>query len=357
MKVPYEPTTEEAALTSKRKDHHLDLCLEEDVEGRGGNGFQHLRFTHNALPELSLEAVDTSARLFGVPLRAPLVIGAMTGGSERAGRVNAILADAAAQCGIALALGSQRAALQKPELLSTYLGGAKPPLRIGNVGAVQLNYGVTLDDLYRLARDAKLDALALHLNPLQEAIQPEGDTNFSALRDRIEKVVRGLDLPIILKEVGSGISEELASWASSIGVAAIETAGVGGTSWAAVEGFRGQSRERRLGEVFRSFGLSTASSLRACRRGAPEVPTIASGGMRSGLDGAKSIAMGARAFAMARPFLTAASGHATHSEAVESVVGAIECVIDELRIAMFCTGSADLAALEQQSLTPALSHF
>ena len=156
MSVPYEKPPApsrpgDAELTQRRKDHHLDLCLNEDVDGRGGNGLDRLRFTHNALPEISLTQVDTSTRLFGIPLEAPLVIGAMTGGSERAGRINAILADAAAECGIALALGSQRAALEKPELLATYLGGAKPPLRIGNVGAVQLNYGVSLDDLYRLA--------------------------------------------------------------------------------------------------------------------------------------------------------------------------------------------------------------
>jgi isopentenyl-diphosphate delta-isomerase len=356
MNVPYEapaPRVQVAEQTRKRKDHHLDLCLDADVQGRRATGLADLRFEHNALPELELAAVDTRSSLFGRELKAPFVIGAMTGGSERAGRINAVLADAARECGVGMALGSQRAALENPALLPTYVGGARPPLRIGNVGAVQLNYGVTSDAICRLVDASDLDALALHLNPLQEAIQPEGDTNFRGLRKRIEELVPRLGVPLLLKEVGSGLSQEVAQWAASVGVAGLETAGVGGTSWAAVEGFRGGDRARRLGEVFRSFGLPTVDSLRACRRGAPGLPLLASGGLRTGLDGAKAIALGASAFAMARPLLEAASQtppESGHGAAVETVVDALRCVIDELRITMFCAGCPDLNSLQGRPL-------
>ncbi len=329
----------------QRKDHHLDLCLDGDVESKQvSTGLAALHFEHDALPEIDLESVDTRTELFGHALRAPFVIGAMTGGTDRAGEINAILAEAAAHCGVGMALGSQRVMLERPETVSTFKTPVRPPLRIGNLGAVQLNYGVGRDQVLRLIEQSELDVLAFHLNPLQEAIQPEGDTRFAGLRDKLAELIPSLPVPVLIKEVGAGIGARAASKIAGLGAAGIEVAGVGGTSWAAVEGFRGGAGNRRAGEVFRSFGVPTVASLRACREAAPQLSLVASGGLRTGLDGAKCLALGADAFAMSRPLLEATR------EGVEGVVGAIESLIRELRIAMFCTGSADLDTLRRQPL-------
>lgn len=328
-----------------RKNHHLDLCLDEDVEARvARTGLAGLRFDNHSLPELDLAAIDTRTTFLGKELSSPFVIGAMTGGTRRAGDINAMLAEAAQECGVGMGLGSQRVALEKPEALATYKSAARPPLRIGNLGLVQLNYGVTLEQIQRLVEASGLDALAFHLNPLQEAIQPEGDTSFSGLLAKLESVAAALSVPVIVKEVGAGISGRTAQQLIGAGITAIEVAGVGGTSWAAVEGFRGGDANRRVGEIFRDFGVPTTESIRACRVAGPSIDLLASGGVRSGLDGAKCIALGADAFAMSRPLLEASTG------GVDQVVSLIESIKRELRIAMFCTASPNLAALRQQPL-------
>ena len=338
---------ENAGDIEARKNHHLDLCLDADVESHAvRGGFASLAFEHQALPELDLDAVDTRTKLFGRELKAPFVIGAMTGGTQRAGEINAILAEAAAECGVGMALGSQRVMIERPETASSFRTAVRPPLRIGNLGAVQLNYGVERDQVLRLIEDSELDVLALHLNPLQEGIQPEGDTRFSGLVKKMGDLIPTLPVPVLVKEVGAGISAATARQILSTGAAGIEVAGVGGTSWAAVEGFRGGAKNRRAGEVFRDFGIPTVESLRACHAVAPQLTLVASGGLRSGLDGAKAIALGADAFAMSRPLLEATR------DGVEGVVELISCLIRELRIAMFCTGSASLEDLRRQRLSP-----
>lgn len=351
MNAPSHTEALAEADIGARKDHHLDLCLDAQVESTSvRTGFEGLRFEHHGLPELDLEAIDTRCELFGCALKAPFVIGAMTGGTQRAGEINAVLAEAAKHCGVGMALGSQRVMLERPETVSTFKSAARPPLRIGNIGAVQLNYGVDLDALRRLIDQSELDALAFHLNPLQEAIQPEGDTRFSGLVAKMGEVIPKLPVPVVVKEVGAGISARTARQILETGAAGIEVAGVGGTSWAAVEGFRGGSDNRRAGEVFRSFGVPTVESLRACAQVAPGLTLVASGGLRTGLDGAKAMALGAHAFAMSRPLLEATRSQV--DDPVAGVVSAIEALIRELRIAMFCTASANLAALRDQPLLP-----
>jgi isopentenyl-diphosphate delta-isomerase len=337
----------------ERKDSHLALCLTEDVEpsGAGAGGFAALRFDHDALPELDLEAVRTETELLGRPLAAPLVVGAMTGGTERAAEVNRRLAVAAARCGVGLALGSQRRMLQDPATRASYaVRDAAPdlPLLFGNLGAVQLNYGVGAEELRRLVTDVGCDALNLHLNPLQEAVQPGGDTRFSALVPKLRATVPELPVPVLLKEVGSGISETTARKIAALPVAGVETAGVGGTSWSKVESLRATDPlQRGIGERFASWGIPTAESVVACRRALPDRVVIASGGIRDGLEVAKALALGADAVAIALPLLRAAERSADEVEEV------LRRIVAELRTVMFLTGSATVAELRRRPLIAA----
>jgi len=323
------------ALTSTRKADHLRINLEEDVSAKGvGAGFDTYRFMHCALPEINLSDVSTAATVLGWDLSSPLFISCMTGGTESAHRINCVLAETAAELGIAIGLGSARILLERPEALSSFAirDIARGVPLFANLGAVQLNLGVTADDCARLVDVLGADALVLHLNALQEALQPEGDTRFSGLLERIEMVARVLPVPVVVKEVGWGISAELVGALLQAGVAAVDVAGAGGTSWSEVERHRLGGRAARTAEAF-------AGALRQARAAAPDAVIFASGGVRSGLDVAIAAALGADLVGVAGPFLRAAAG------------GTDECVdlgrewADVLRIAMFCTGSRDLASL------------
>ena len=328
-----------------RKDSHLHLALERQVEFPAGDatGFAALRLEHDALPELDLEEVDVSTTLLGKRLAAPLVVGAMTGGTPRAGEVNRRLAAAAARCGIGFCVGSQRKMLAEASTRATYAArewAPDLPLLVGNVGAVQLNFGVALDEVEALVAGIGADALALHLNPLQEAIQPGGDTRFSALVPKIRAIAAGLRVPVLLKEVGAGISERTALKIRALPVAGVETAGVGGTSWSRIESMRtGDPIQRALGERFTRWGVPTAESVEICRRVLPDRVVIASGGLRSGIEVAKAIALGADAAAVALPLLRAAE------RSVDDAVAAISLLVAELRTAMFLTGARTVAEL------------
>ncbi len=333
----------------KRKDHHIDLCLHEDVGSGAATGLGGYTFAYDALPELDLAAVDVSVRLLDRTLAAPIVIGAMTGGTERAKQINQRLARAAARVGVAMALGSQRAMLVRPELAHTFVvKDVAPdlPLLFANVGAVQLNYGVRADAVAAMVDQVGADALNLHLNALQEAIQPEGDTNFAGLSAKMRDLIAALDVPVLAKEVGAGISERAADKLAALPLAGIETAGAGGTSWAKVESFRAPegSIQAEVGRRLAGFGIGTAASIRNCRRAFGERTVIASGGIRSGMDIAVALALGADAAALARPLLAAAD------ESEERVVHVLESLIYELRVICFCTGSPDLAALKRAPL-------
>jgi isopentenyl-diphosphate delta-isomerase len=327
------------SAVSKRKDHHIDVCLDEDV-GSGGvaTGLGGFALEYDAVPELSLEDVDLRTTLFDKELAAPIVIGAMTGGTARAGEINRRLAQAAARVGVGMALGSQRAMLAKPELEESFLvRDAAPdlPLLFANVGAVQLNYGVTAGDVEQLVSKVGADALNFHLNPLQEAIQPEGDTRFAGLLDKMRACIDTLDVPVLAKEVGAGIGSRAANKLAQLPLSGIEAAGVGGTSWAKVESFRApaDSVQATVGRRLAGFGIPTSQAIRNCRQAfGPDRVVIGSGGVRHGMDIAVAIALGADAGALARPLLEAAT------ESVEAAIHVLETLVYELRVICFCTG-------------------
>ena len=337
------------APVSSRKADHIRINLEEDVRSELTTGLERLRFEHDALPELDMGALQTDLVFLGKKLAAPLLISSMTGGTAAAGQINRALAQAAQHTGVGMGLGSLRAALEDPALAGTFQVRKSAPdiLLLANLGAVQLNYGYGTDECRRAVELVEADALVLHLNALQEALQPEGDTNFSGLLAKIERVCRDLPVPVIAKEVGWGISGEVAARLARVGVAAIDVAGAGGTSWSQVEMYRTHDpAAARLAAAFVGWGIPTADAVRQVRTALPEVPLIASGGLRSGTDVAKCVALGADLGGMAGPFLKAAA------ESSEAVARAIEHVVSELRLVMFATGSADLTALRGAGLVP-----
>lgn len=331
-----------ARTIEARKSRHLDICLEEDVASTLDTGFGRVRLRHEALPECALEDVETAIEFLGHRLAAPLVISSMTGGTERARAINDNLAIAAQAAGVALALGSQRAALEDVALLPTYRVRDVAPnvVLFANIGAVQLNYGVTVDDTRRIVESIGANALYLHLNPLQEALQPRGDTNFRSLLPRIAAVCRALDVPVIAKSVGSGISVRTAARLLDAGVAAIDIAGAGGTSWARVEGRRaGDPTREALAETFADWGYPTAEATEALRLAIPHAVIVASGGIRTGVEIAKAIAVGANVAAAGLPFLEPATRSA------EAVSETIDVMIAGYRIALFVSGCRNASDL------------
>ncbi len=335
---------EKVTPIGNRKNEHIRINLEEDVRSGTTTGLERYRLTHAALPEISLADVDLGVSLFGKRLQAPLLISSMTGGTPEAALLNRRLAEAAQESGIAMGLGSQRAAIEHPELAETFSvarQAAPRALLFANLGAVQLNYGYGLAECRRAVEMIEADALILHLNPLQEALQPGGNTDFRHLADEIARVCAALEVPVIVKEVGWGISEGTARLLAECGVAAIDVAGAGGTSWSQVEMHRAPDEfTRRLAAAFVDWGIPTAESLICARRGAPGIPIFASGGLRDGVDLAKSLALGAALGGMAALFLRAAA------VSTEAVIEAIRLIEAQLRVALFSAGAARPADLE-----------
>ncbi len=338
-------------VTAQRKSDHIRVNLEENVRSGLTTGLERLRFEHNALPELDLRAVDTRLTFLGRQLNAPLLISSMTGGTKQARTVNRALAEAAQQTRVAMGVGSVRAAIEDPSLADTFAVREYAPdvLLFANLGAVQLNYGYGLAETQRAVELIEADALVLHLNALQEALQPEGDVNFSGLLPKIEAICRGLSVPVVAKEVGWGISPSVARRLAGAGVAAIDVAGAGGTSWSQVEMHRSPDEgAAAVAAEFVDWGIPTARAVADLRQAMPELPLIASGGLRGGIDLAKVLALGARIGGMAGPFLRAAV------ESSETVIELIGRTVRVLRIAMFATGCSDLAALRNAKLVPEL---
>jgi isopentenyl-diphosphate delta-isomerase len=331
------------APSAPRKADHIRINLSKNVQSGLSNGLDRLHFPHQALPEINLEDIETKTEFFGRPLAAPILISSMTGGTRKAGSINRALAEAAQSARVAMALGSMRPALESSVLVSTFRVRNIAPniLLLANLGAVQLNYGYTVDHCRRAVDLAEADALILHLNPLQEALQPEGNTRFAGLLNKIEAVCHSLSVPVVVKEVGWGINAETARRLASAGVAAIDVAGAGGTSWSQVEKFRALHRDRaRMASLFIDWGISTAQALLDCHTALPELPLIASGGIRTGLEMAKCIALGARLAGVAGPLLHSA---AQGSKAVERD---LQRFVDELRVTMFAAGARNLSALQ-----------
>lgn len=335
------------SIISTRKADHIRINLEEDVESSLTTGLENYRFIHQALPELDLDKIDLTQTLFRKTVRVPLLISSMTGGTEEAGSINRLLAEAAQATGIVMGVGSQRAALENDKVADTFKVRRYAPdiLLIANLGAVQLNYGYTISHCQRAVDMIEADALYLHLNALQEAVQPEGDIRFTGLIKKIEEVCRVLPVPVIAKEVGWGFSERDARMLAEAGVAAIDVAGAGGTSWSQVEKYRIQDeRLARIAGAFRNWGIPTAESIQMVRNGAPNLPIFASGGLRSGVDIAKCIALGATLGGMAGPFLKAAA------QSLDEVLNMIDEVKRELQICMFVAGAGSLQLLQRTPL-------
>jgi len=327
-----------------RKSEHLRVCIEEDVEFQQlTSGLEKYRFTHCCLPELDRSDIELGTTFLGKSLKAPILISSMTGGTELAHLVNTRLAMVAQRYGLAMGVGSQRIALEQPELAPTFAVRSLAPdiLLLANLGAVQLNYGCGLEECLKLVQLLEADALILHLNPLQEWVQSGGDSNFKGLLAKIQQICAQLPVPVIAKEVGNGISSMMAQRLIEAGVAAIDVAGAGGTSWAKVESQRAKDpKQRHLGQVFADWGLPTAECITAIRTLNSTIPLIASGGLKNGLDLAKSIALGADLGGLARPFLVAA----IESEA--AVDELVKFLIAEIEIVLFCTGNPNLSALK-----------
>jgi isopentenyl-diphosphate delta-isomerase len=333
--------------TQLRKKEHLELCLDtQSVSSSGGTGFEAYRFVHNALPELDIDEIDTGTTFLGKPLKAPILISSMTGGFDLARTVNRNLASAAEALGLAMGVGSQRVAIEAPSAAESFQVRDLAPniLLFGNLGAVQLNYGYAIEQCRRAVAMIGADGLILHLNVLQEAVQPEGNRNFKGLADKIAAVCRDLEVPVIAKEVGNGISVDAAKRLVRAGVKAIDVAGKGGTSWSAVEAQRAARQGKQMDTAFADWGIPTEEALVTVRQALPDIPLIASGGIRTGVDVAKAIVLGADLAALGQPLLAAAL------ESADKVVESLSGIIHDLKVSMLCVGAKDLAALRRAPL-------
>lgn len=335
------------APIQQRKADHIQINLEKDVRSALTTGLEKYHFAHQALPELNLDDVDTSLTLFGRKLEAPILISSMTGGTDQAGTINRHLAEAAQATRTAMGIGSQRAALEHPEQAATFQVRKYAPdiLLFANLGAVQLNYGYGIDECRRAVDMIQADALYLHLNPLQEAVQSGGDTNFKGLARKIEKICGKLEVPVIAKEVGWGISKKTARLLANCGVSAIDVAGAGGTSWSQVEMHRAPDEfTRELAATFVGWGIPTADSILNVKKAATDMTIFASGGLKDGLDIAKCIALGATLGGMASAFLKAA---AVSTEKADEV---IKLTQRQIQVTMFAAGVGRIASLKREKV-------
>jgi len=330
------PKRPKLGATRSRKADHIRINLDRDVGGKDvGNGFEAYRFTHRALPEIDLNDVDTSIELFGKTLAAPILISCMTGGAPEARRINRRLARVAQTYGLAMGTGSARALLEDPLQLDTFDVREEAPdiLLFANLGAVQLNKGYGVDDCRRLVDMLQADALVLHLNPLQEALQPEGDTNFRGLLAKIAMVCGRMQAPVIVKEVGWGIAAGDVLALLEAGVAAVDLAGAGGTSWSEVERYRiAEPWRADVAGEFARWGIPTAQALAEARAVAPDARLIASGGIRNGMDVTKALALGADLVGLAGPFLRAAD------KSERRAADLARELVEVLRVALFSLG-------------------
>ena len=315
--------------TTKRKSDHIQISLDQNTQSGLTTNLENYHLQHNAIPELNFNEIVTSTRFLGKSISIPLMISSMTGGTQKASEINVALAEAAQEHGIAMGLGSQRAAIEEPELANTFQIRKSAPdiVLLANLGAVQLNYGFGIDACRRAVEMVEADGLILHLNALQEALQPNGDIRFSGLLEQIENVCKKLEVPVIAKEVGWGISAQAAKKLINAGVYAIDVAGAGGTSWSQVEKHRAKTAaQERQAAIFKSWGIPTADAIIQVREALADISLIASGGLRSGIDIAKCIALGADMCGIAEPFLKAAT------QSTECVSDCIQQFTSELRI-------------------------
>ena len=334
--------------TETRKREHIETVLNSNVAAKGiKTGFEDFSFEHCAMPELDLDNIDLSTCVFGKSLRAPILISSMTGGASEGGVINNRLAECAQILGLAMGIGSQRAGIENSSLSGTYSVRDVAPdiLLFANLGAVQLNYGYGIDEARRAVDMIEADALFIHLNPLQEAVQAEGDRDWRGIYEKIEDLICKVGVPVIVKEVGNGLSGDVVKNFISIGVSGIDVAGAGGTSWSEVEAERQPNPIiKKVAHSFSGWGIPTAYSLIEATRQSGKIPVFASGGIRSGVDIGKAIRLGASLCGIAAPILEAADNK------TETVIKHMHCLIEELRITAFCTGSGSLAELSRATL-------
>ncbi|TXT67418.1 MAG: Isopentenyl-diphosphate delta-isomerase [Promethearchaeota archaeon] len=336
---------------TNRKDEHILLVSQEKVESTETTWLEHIRFVHNTMPELDLDAVKFSGKFLGRNISAPIIIGAMTGGTPLTKRINVSLAKAAQKYKIPMMVGSQRVILKRPETKSSFsaVRECAPDVPIvGNIGIAQIATSENFDYIHEIIDNIEADAVAIHFNVIQEVIQPEGDKNFAGVLQNIAKLKDQIDIPIIIKETGCGISKNTARQLFDIGIEHIDVSGVGGTSWIAVEYYRakkyGEVSKKELGKLFWDWGIPTAATILEVQSAVtrPEsTKIIGSGGIRSGIDVAKAIRLGANFAALARPFLIVAL------EGESSIETFIEQTIKELQITMLLTGSKTIEELKK----------
>jgi isopentenyl-diphosphate delta-isomerase len=332
--------------TENRKAEHIRICLNEKAQARKATaGFEDIQFIHRALPEVDKAKIDLSTTFFGHKFSAPLIVGAMTGGTAEATRINAAIAEAVETLQLGMGVGSQRAAIENPKLAKTFtIARKKAPTAflIANIGGIQLVHGCGLKEVKQVVEMIDADALAVHLNALHEAVQPEGQTNFKGVLAKIGEIAGALDKPVIVKETGAGIAAEDAKKLEAAGVKAIDVGGAGGTSFAAVEYYRakeqGNSVQHFLGDVFWDWGIPTVVSLAETAQ-TVKLPVIASGGVRSGTDVAKALALNACLASVSQPALKAAVKSAKATENMLSLL------MEELRTVMFLVGAGKVKDL------------
>jgi isopentenyl-diphosphate Delta-isomerase len=334
-------------IIKQRKREGIEIPLNNDVQAKTTSTYlEYVKLIHNALPELDYDEIDISTNFLKRKFSAPLIIDSMTGGAPEAARINGRLGELAEKYGFAMGLGSQRAGLESKQLAETYSiarKNAPSAFLIANIGGAQLAKGLTIDNIKKIIDMIQADALVIHLNPLQELIQPEGEPKYKGVFSKISEISGDLDVPVIVKEVGAGISKEVAVKLEAAGVSAINVAGAGGTSWAGVEKLRAEASNNdlktHLGEIFWDWGIPTAASLIEVKK-TVKVPIIASGGLRNGMEMAKCIVLGASMCAMAYPFLLKAA------ESKEQLFNFADTVIAELKSTMFLIGAMNLSVLK-----------
>jgi isopentenyl-diphosphate delta-isomerase len=332
-----------AEETRKRKADHIKICLEQKTQARRiTTGFENIHLIHKALPEIDRAKIDLSTTVFNHKFNAPIIVGAMTGGTNEAMQINATIAETVEKLGLGMGVGSQRAAIEDRELMKTFtVARKKAPTAflIANIGGVQLVHGYGLKEVKKAIEMIDADALAIHLNALQEAVQPEGQTNFEGILVKIKEIVQELDKPVIVKETGAGIVAEEAHKLEKAGVKAIDIGGCGGTSFSAVEYYRALKNEERFqADAFWDWGIPTAISLIETVQ-TVKIPIIASGGLRNGMDIAKALTLNANLCSLSQPVLETAIKDVKETETM------LSCLIEELRNAMFLVGATDSETL------------
>ncbi len=333
-------------IIKQRKKDGIEIPLQKNVQAKATSTYlEYVKLVHNAMPEIDYDDIDTSTKFLGHKFSAPIIIDSMTGGTDEATIINGRLGELAEKYGLGMGLGSQRAGLKSEELAATYSVARKNApnaFLIANIGGAQLAKGLTIDEARKIVKMIRANALVVHLNPLQELVQPEGEPRYKGVLAKISELAKSMDVPVIVKEVGAGISKEVAIKLEMAGISAINVAGAGGTSWAGVEKLRAEAMKddikTHLGEMFWDWGIPTAASLIEVRK-AVKLPVVASGGLRNGLEVGKCVALGASMAAMAYPFLRAAA------MSRENLFAFADTIMAELKSTMFLVGARNIPAL------------